>query len=378
MPRRGENIRKRADGRWEGRYKENRDKSETVRYRSVYGKTYGEVKEKLALRIRENTGNQPVSENRLIFCKIAEQWLSEMKRQRKHSTYMKYYNVYNRYIKTQLNGLAVSDINASVMNQIVDRQAGDRGVEIGHGLSDSLQKSIYCVINQTLSYASLHYQYPKIVLKRSAVKSKNRPVEILNRTEQAKLLQYLHREPDLSKTGIILCLLTGLRLGEVCSLKWRDIDFKQGILQVNSTVQRIAVEDSDTRTILLETLPKSAFSIREIPLPAHMLNLLFVYRQSEGYCLGGGKPMEPRTYQNRFKAYLRASGVQRHKFHVLRHTFATNCIDNGMDVKSLSEILGHSDVQITLNRYVHPTMDTKRKHLESLSGIYGQYYGQTM
>lgn len=93
--------------------------------------------------------------------------------------------------------------------------------------------------------------------------------------------------------------------------------------------------------------------------------------------INGSRPMEPRTYQNKFQRYLQDAGISRKNFHILRHTFATNCINNGADVKSLSEILGHSDVKITLNRYVHPTIETKRRHMNSLSAIYGQYVGQT-
>lgn len=117
--------------------------------------------------------------------------------------------------------------------------------------------------------------------------------------------------------------------------------------------------------------------MREIPISEEIKELLiYTKRGSDTYVVGGDKPMEPRTYQNRFKKYLRDIKVKEYNFHILRHTFATNCIDSGMDVKSLSEILGHSDVQITLNRYVHPTMDTKRKYIATLSSSYRQYYGQ--
>lgn len=375
MPRRGENIRKRCDGRWEGRYKSSADSLGKANYRSVYGKTYGEVKGKLEMYKKQEKKLQTYSEGTVTFCDIAEQWLAEIKRVRKYSSYVKYYAVYSRYIRTQLAGLSVTDINTGVINERIHKQENQKSCGTECGLSDSVQKSIYCVINQTLFYASVHFQYPHITLKRSAVRNQSKPIEILNHSEQEKLLRYLYREPDMSKVGIILCLSTGLRLGEVCSLKWEDIDFNQGILHVNSTVQRIAVEDGDTRTILLETSPKSAFSKREIPLPTYIISMLLKFKGSSGYCLVRNRPMEPRTYQNHFKAYLREVGVQNYKFHVLRHTFATNCIDNGMDVKCLSEILGHSDVQITLNRYVHPTMDTKRKYLEVLSCSYGRYSG---
>jgi len=128
----------------------------------------------------------------------------------------------------------------------------------------------------------------------------------------------------------------------------------------------------------LEGEPKSIFSKREIPLADEVVKLLLPYcNGAERYVIHGNKPMEPRTYQNKFQKYLQMAGIERKNFHILRHTFATNCINSGIDIKSLSEILGHSDVKITLNCYVHPTIETKRQYINSLSVIYGQYMSQT-
>ena len=182
---------------------------------------------------------------------------------------------------------------------------------------------------------------------------------------------------DIEKLGILLCISTGLRLGEICSLKWKDINLKGKVLYVNTTVQRIAVDGYKTKTILMEGEPKSIFSKREIPLSEEIIKWLTLYYDSaEQYVLCRNKPMEPRTYQNKFQKYLKLAGIERKNFHILRHTFATNCMNSGMDIKSLSEILGHSDVKITLNCYVHPTMEMKRQYMNSLSVIYGQYLGQ--
>ena len=179
------------------------------------------------------------------------------------------------------------------------------------------------------------------------------------------------------KMAVLLVLFTGLRLGELCALKWADIDFENKMLTVNQTVQRLYAEGHKTKTILIETIPKSEHSMREIPLPAVLLELLTQFRNDKKYVFGGDKPMEPRTMQYQFKKILKETEMSNTNFHILRHTFSTNCIEDGMDVKSLSEMLGHSDVQITLNRYVHPSMDIKRKYIDSLSAFYGQIYGQT-
>ena len=180
---------------------------------------------------------------------------------------------------------------------------------------------------------------------------------------------------DSFKIALLLCLYTGLRLGELCALKWADLDFKNMSITVNGTVQRIAVQDHLTKTILLEAAPKSESSRRTIPLTAEISELLARLKKDSPYVFGGIKPLEPRTMQYRYKKLLRETGVDERNFHILRHTFATNCIENGMDVKTLSEILGHSDVKITLNRYVHPTMDSKRKQLGLLPDFYGQILG---
>ncbi len=190
------------------------------------------------------------------------------------------------------------------------------------------------------------------------------------------MIRYLYREMDASKAGILLCIFIGLRLGEVCSLKWDDIDFEQMIIHVRRTVQRIAADENSNRTALLITEPKSTFSIREIPISAGIAQVLNEIKRDGEYVVGGKAPLDPRTYQNRFKRYLRAASIKEYNFHALRHTFATNCIDNDMDVKSLSEILGHANIQITLNKYVHPTMDAKRRQLAVLDSVYGQFGGK--
>ena len=194
--------------------------------------------------------------------------------------------------------------------------------------------------------------------------------------EQGRLLSILFQETDLFKTAILLCLYTGLRLGELCALKWTDIDLENRIVRVSGTVQRLYIEGKATKTGLLETSPKSEFSKREIPLSAVAADRLEAFKNHETYVFGGKKPVEPRTMQNHFKKIIKEAGLPDKNFHILRHTFATNCVEGGTDVKSLSEILGHSDVQITLNRYVHPSMDTKRRHIDSLSTFYGQIHGQ--
>lgn len=372
MARRGENIRKRKDGRWEGRYCIYDLQSGKRVVRSVYAKTYSQTKEKLqsAKSLAETMYDEKEQYHGIRFHTAAQEWLKMIESSKKHSTYTKYRLIYEKHIRAKLGDWHLSMLDSNTLMDISQ--------EIEAGLSsESIKKSVTCVLNQIFAYAESHYHTKMFQCTYKKHHTKNKPAEILNQAEQAKLLQCLYHEMDIYKMGIIVCISTGLRLGEICSLKWEDVDLSRKILHVNTTVQRIAVNGKAKRTALLEGEPKSVFSKREIPLSEDIVQLLAsYYNNSYRYVINQDKPMEPRTYQNKFHAYLRTAGIEKKNFHALRHTFATNCMCSGTDAKSLSEILGHSDVKITLNRYVHPTFETKRQHMNSLSAVYDQIMNQ--
>ena len=298
---------------------------------------------------------------------VAAEWLTVVDKNRKHSTYVKYKNIYYGYIQKIIGNINVSNLEQDKINSILDSE---------QEMSLSIRRSVVCVTNLLLKYASTKYSIPRYKLESDMIKLQQKPVEALNKDEQSRLISYLYDNPDIYTTGIMLCLATGMRLGEICALKWEDIDLKNKMLHVNRTVQRIAVANRETKTALVEDEPKSIFSKRAIPLADTIMECLIPYYRESGYVLRGNRPMEPRTYQNKYAGYLDMAGVKKSNFHILRHTFATNCVDSGMDVKSLSEIMGHSDVKITLNRYVHPTMDTKRQYINMMTIVYDNYRGQ--
>lgn len=374
MSRRGENIRKRKDGRWEGRYSAYEPHSRKNVVRSIYAKSYSEVKEKLSaakMDAQYMVKRQKCAED-VLFYLVADEWLATVQNTKKHATFIKYRFIYQKHIKEKIKNLALAGLDEDSLAQIFQDENNE-------ALSDSLQKSIACVMNQILSYAASNYHTEKIRYSNQRQKTGNKPVEILSQTEQTRLLRYLYEEMDVFKLGIVVCISTGLRVGEICALKWKDIDLERKLLYVSATVQRITVDGKETRTVLLEGEPKSVCSKREIPLSDELVKLILpYYKSTEKYVLHKNKPLDPRTYQNKFQKYLQAADIGHKNFHCLRHTFATNCINSGADIKSLSEILGHSDVKITLNRYVHPTLETKRQHMNSLSAIYGQYLGQEL
>ncbi|MBP3856662.1 MAG: site-specific integrase, partial [Ruminiclostridium sp.] len=169
--------------------------------------------------------------------------------------------------------------------------------------------------------------------------------------------------------GIAVCLYTGIRIGELCAMQWKDIDLEKRTLTVKKTIQRIQTPDNTKRTKLVITEPKSQSSIRIIPIPECLAEKLGSYVGNEDdYILSGtSKPVEPRTMQNRFARILKNANLPSLHFHSLRHAFATKCIALGFDVKTLSEILGHSSIELTLNRYVHSSMDRKKACMDKLT-----------
>lgn len=377
MPRRGENIRRRKDGRWEGRYIVSCGDRRKVC--SVYARTYAEVKQKQqtarqAAREQEAAERRKCNKNsnaeRDDICPVeaAEEWLSRIAATRKHATFIKYRSLYQKYLKNPLSSITFSGLTPDFFAEKI--------LPCAEGCSGSIRKSLLSVLQMIVDYCAESCRIPTVRFTNQSPVREKKKTDIFSRSEQKRVIAHLYEEMDLCKLGIVLCLSTGLRLGEICALKWEDIDFSTGILRVDRTVQRIAVEGQDTRTRLLEGTPKTASSCREIPLSGDTMSLLKKFRTDTTYVLNGASPLDPRTYQNRLKGYLKQAGVAVKNFHVLRHTFATNCIEAGVDAKSLSEILGHSDVRITLNRYVHPSLDTKRNHMERITGIYGTYVGQ--
>ncbi len=185
---------------------------------------------------------------------------------------------------------------------------------------------------------------------------------------------------DLSryKLGIFISLYTGLRIGEICGLQWGDIHFDNGTLTVQRTVMRIQNTEpgSKNKTRLVICRPKTDCSNRTIPLPGFLLDILKAQRKAPDIYLTSGERtvQEPRCFYAAYKRLMKYAELEGYNYHTLRHTFATRCIEQDFDAKSLSEILGHSDVNITLKRYVHPSMDMKRKQMERLTAI--TFYGQ--
>lgn len=363
MARRGENIYKRSDGRWEGRYIKSRDCFGKAVYRSVYAATYNEVKSKLQMQKIQTAADEVYTIRSAVpFSFWADSWLLSVKMKCKLSTYNKYKNLYNNYIYSEIHNFKITQINISIIQNIMLMNAE---------LSSKTRNDILCVIRQILDYAEINGCESNINFKSICVRQENREMRVLTLAEQNRLADFLLSESDLCKMGVYLCLYTGLRIGELCALKCENISFENGLLSVKKTMQRVQIEGEPTKTKVIFTEPKSRSSVRDIPLPKRLSEIIYKWygaMKPNDYILTGksNKFIEPRLLEYHFKNYVKSCGLENVNFHALRHTFATRCVEAGFDIKTLSEILGHVNVNITLNRYVHSSIEFKRTNMERL------------
>ncbi len=363
MARRGENIYKRKDGRWEGRYKSGVKADGTVKYVSIYGKTYAEVKAELSEK-RVKTAVSAVPKN-LTLNNLFPMWFADIRLKVKESTYMNYQMKYDKHISPSLGRILYDKLTVENLNAFIQSK-------LSSGLSAKYTADIAGVIKSVCRFAKKRYGYENKSELMSIPKGKAKEKELLDKTEQTQLNNYLIANPTPSNVGILLSAATGIRIGELCALKWENIDLKEKILTVRTTVQRIKNIEGKTATKLVVTSPKSSSSVREIPLPEFIVPLLSKLKANNNYYLLSGTKsiVEPRVMQYRFKRILSDLNLPYVSFHSLRHGFATNCIVLGVDVKTLSEILGHSSVEITLNRYVHSSMERKAEYMRTLSAMF--------
>ena len=197
-------------------------------------------------------------------------------------------------------------------------------------------------------------------------------IEVLDLNTQRKIMSYVKRNISFRNLGIYLCLSTGVRIGELCALQWKDIDTDTGYVSVNKTIARIYLMDENgkNRTEVVIDTPKTQNSLREIPIYNELLKLLKPLKRivnPEYYVLTNSPtPLEPRTYRNYYKKLMKTLNVPNIKFHGLRHSFATRCIESNCDYKTVSVLLGHSNINTTLNLYVHPNLNQKKKCINKM------------
>ena len=300
----------------------------------------------------------------VTFKTIAEDFLIFKKRKIKQSTYYNYTYKIQKYLLPAFENLSLEEILEYDFNRFSELLLETTQI------SNKFLKDILLVLKSILKFAEKKYDVKMKLDLINLPRVRTHSLKVFSESDKRKIKAYCMNSENTKDIGIALCLYTGMRIGEICALKWEDIDLNKRIIYVRHTLQRIYIDKKNTKIII--DAQKSEKSIRNIPMSNMIYTKLKSMRENfskdDFFLTGDSKSfMEPRGYQYTFKKMLKECKIAERNFHCLRHTFATDCISVGMNVKSLSEILGHSDVSITLNRYVHSSDKIKKRYLEKLA-----------
>lgn len=294
---------------------------------------------------------------------ISEDWKSTKKEYIKLSTYAAYVLLINNHIIPHFGNLTKieeNDVQSFVLQSL------------NKGLKEKTIKDIIIVLKMIIKFGIknkyLEYQQIDVVFPANHEEHK---MEVLSRQDEKKIIDYLEQNFTFKNLGIIICLSTGIRIGEICALKWEDIDIENGFIKVSKTLQRIYLVDEEIKTTkLIVDKPKTKNSFREIPLSSDLIRIvkpiMKVVNKNYYILTNEEKPTEPRTYRNYYKNLMKKLNIPLIKFHGLRHSFATRCIESNCDYKTISVLLGHSNITTTLNLYVHPNFEQKKKAINKM------------
>lgn len=288
-----------------------------------------------------------------------------------YSTHARYAQLVRTHVKPHLGGYQLSRISTQQVESFVEYLLSEGRLDGTGGLSPKTVTDILTIIKSTMEYARYQNMPVACNINKLTVKKKDKEMRVLTPEEQEALVAILVHKMDRYKFGVLLSLYTGIRIGELCALQWGDFGANMSTLTVRKTMQRVKNMDAaaGSKTKIIITEPKSQCSIREIPLPPFLAEIAQSFQANpDAFVLSGSTQqyVEPRTMQNHFQSYVKQSGIAAANYHALRHSFATRCIELSFDIKTLSVILGHSSVNITLNRYVHSSMDLKKANMSKL------------
>lgn len=294
---------------------------------------------------------------------ITEEWKEEEKKYVKKSTYAAYQLLIQNHIKPYFGDLY--EVNEEKVQQFVFDK-------LDAGLSEKTIRDIIIVLKMILKFGikNGYLEYAQIDAKFPS-KQEKKDLDVLSKADQKKFMEHLRNNFTFKNLGIFICLSTGMRIGEICGLRWCDVDTVEGVIKVRHTLQRIYIIEGETRhTELLLDTPKTANSVRDIPMSSELLKMLKSLNKvvNENYYVISNdiKPIEPRTYRNYYKKLCKQLDIPELKFHGLRHSFATRCIESKADYKTVSVLLGHSNISTTLNLYVHPNKEQKKKTIDKM------------
>lgn len=310
--------------------------------------------------------------NAIKFQDILAAWQAANRVRLKESSISRYQNLIDTHILPELGDKPMNQITASVLNHFLAAKLEQGRVDLTGGLSAAYVRSIALVISSAIAFGVAENMCNPLQSKIRKPPITKKELQILETEKQAVLEKELLCDMCAEKLLVYITLYTGIRIGEACALRWEDIDLESRILHIRHTVTRVwRYADGKKKSSLIIGPPKSKSSLRCIPICSKLYTTLYNYphKKRQGYVLANtinGYFLSPRTFEYRYKAILKKCSIEPVNYHALRHTFATRCIERGVDTKSLSEILGHSDVSITLNTYVHSSMELKRIQLEKL------------
>jgi len=370
MARKGENITQRKDGRWEARYIKQYENG-----RAIYGYLYGYSYEEVLQKKKEMQSIIALSyeQSEVPFSLIIDAYLRQKHYQVKESTYAHYKYLIDTHIRPYFDKYKSSEITSMMLEKYVYSELSQGKLCGDGGMSPKSVKDILSLLKSIIRYGvEKDFLSEKAIMNIKAPKVSKKAIEVLSEEERILLEAHVIAANNMY-FGIYLCLYTGLRIGEICALTWADIDEINACISINKTVLRIPnVESGVAKTKLIMDAPKTESSIRLIPLSPKLAQMISERKpadvsENSYFLTGTDKFIEPRNYYERYKNLLIECGIEHHSFHALRHSFATRCIEKGFDAKVLSEILGHADVKITLDRYVHPSLERKRQCMELLS-----------
>lgn len=365
MSRRGENIYKRKDGRYEGRYVIGKTPLGRTKFGYVYGRQYHTVRNKLIEKKAELLRQAPKREgSTLRLHEWMERWLEfDCKKRVRVSSYQTYLRSYQKHILPALGNFSLNSLTSEDIQCFVEQLDEN-------GLAPATVQGIYRLLSSGLCTAFEEGLIPKNPCRRLRVaKRVHNEQRVLSPAELARIHKIAEKEANLAA---LLGLHTGIRLGEICALRWTDIDWDRQTLSIRRSVQRISehAQCEQRRTRLLVGAPKSRGSQRCLPLSAKLLAQLqqgFEHKTSD-YILGSNAhPIDPRTIQRQFKRLALRAGIQDVHFHTLRHSFATRLLHLGIDIKTVSMLLGHSSARTTLEFYAHSQLEEQRNAVEKFS-----------
>jgi len=378
-------IAKRADGTWWARITIGRNAEGKQKRKAFYGKTRQEVQKKMTAALNDINSNTYTEPSKLTLEKWLNTWFNEYAvNSIKQSTRFSYETFITKHINPIIGKVKLQNLRPNIIQKFYNNKLENGRLDGKGGLSPKTIKNMHVMLHEALEQALKNGLVTRNVTNAVTLpKITKKEMRVLTVDEQNRLLKICNNENN--GIFIILALSTGMRLGEILGLKWKDIDFENKLLKVKRTVNRLKNynKEINSKTALIVNSPKTENSTRIIPLNDITLKYLKSFQifqqekflkidiqiNNESFVFSNifGNTGEPKTYQDIFIKLAKQANIDNVHIHCLRHTFATRALEEGIPAKTVSEILGHANVSTTLDLYSHVLLDTKRDAIEKMS-----------